>query len=186
MTLIEMMVSIAVASILSLAVVTTFSTNSTVIVTHNLKTKANEDGKAAFDMLTRLLRQAKQSSITVTTTKTDITLDFTIPEGYPVWPNNISPYNNNAIRIQWENATSANHPNELRIGKAGSLAGLKSAVLETLVGHAASMETSITDFKMIELAGGKYYELILASQAALGSDTAPSQTIFRGYVLPRN
>ena len=186
MSFVESMVSIAVASILSLAVVSTFSTSSNVIGSHNLKTKANEEGKAAFDMVSRLLRQSQRSSVKITTTDTSTILDLTIPAGYPIWPNDVSPYSDNAIRIQWENGNTINHPNELRIGKAASLSGLNSAVLETLVGHAASMETSITNFQVKPIAGGKYFELTLASLATLKSDMAPSQTVFQGYVLPRN
>ena len=186
MILVEMMASVAVASILSIAVVSTFSTNSTVILSHNLKTKSNEEGKEAFDMISRLLRQANTSSIKIRKTGNKTTLDFTLPEGYPIWPNNVAPYTDNAIRIQWLNHTSKNHPNELRIGKARRLSGLNTAVLETLEGHSANMGTRITDFQLQKLANGKYYQLVLASQVKLSGKLSPSETIFKGYVLPRN
>lgn len=186
MTLVELMASIAVASILSLAVVSTFSANSTVIMAHNLKSKSNEEGKEAFDMMTRLLRQAKQSSITVSSTPNKVTLDFSLPQGYPIWPNNVSPYTDNAVRIQWENHTSKSNPNALQIGKASSISGLNSAILETLVGHSANMETSIADFQVEKLANGKYYQITLASQVKMGGKLSPSQSIFKAYVLPRN
>ena len=186
MTFIESMVSIAVASILSLAVITTFSTNSSVMMAHSLKTKANEEGKAAFDMISRLVRQANHASIEINTTENSTTLDLTLPAGYPIWPNDVSPYTDNAVRIQWENSESSGNANQIRIGKANSLTGLNSAVLETLVGHSSSMETSIVDFKVKAIADGKYYEITLASLATLPSDLAPTETVFQGYVLPRN
>ena len=185
MTFIESMVSIAVVSILSLAVITTFSTNSSVMMAHSLKTKANEEGKAAFDMISRLVRQTNHASIEIKTTETSTTLDLTLPAGYPIWPNDVSPYTDNAVRIQWENSESGN-ANQIRIGKANSLTGLNSAVLETLVGHSSSMETSIVDFQVKAIADGKYYEVTLASLATLPSDLAPTETVFQGYVLPRN
>lgn len=178
-TLIEMMISIVVASLLSIAVVNTFTSQSSMFTTQSQRNRMANDGRDAYEVISRLLRQAEASSIATSISAGSTTIDFTIPAGFPVWPNTTAPYDNNAVRLQW--SSSGNHANRVRIGTASSIAALSSAELATLAGDTSGSNTQIIDLELTKDASNAYS---LALTARAGSN-GPSST-FQGMVMPRN
>ncbi len=177
-TLIEMMISITIASLLSLAVVNTFVSQSSMFTVQAQRNQMASDGFDAHELLSRLLQQAESSSIVITNSGTTRTIDFTVPSGFPIWPNNTSPFTNNAIRLQWDSTGS--NPNQIRIASAENVAGLGVATLATLVGDSNGSNTQISNLALT-LNGG-IYQLSLTARAGSGG---PSTT-FQGSVIPRN
>jgi len=178
-SLVELMIATTVASILSLAVVSTFASQSTMYLTQSLHTRATEDGRDAYENISRLIQLANASSFSITDNTTDITIDFTLPGGAPIWPNNVLPYTDNAVRIYWDNTDQV-----IKIGKASNLGGLAAAVMTPLTGNNDKLSTRITDLNLVELGGSQYYRLQIASSAGKGAFTASE--IFDGLILPRN
>ncbi len=178
-TLIEMMISIVVASLLSIAVINTFTSQSSMYTVQSQRNRMANDGRDAYEILSRLLRQAQIGSIVTATTGTTVTIDFTIPTGYAIWPNNTGTFANNAIRLQWDSAGS--NPNEIRYANAANIAALGAATLTTLIGNTTGSNTQITGLAFVQNASNDY---LLTLRARAGGN-GPSAT-FQGAVMPRN
>lgn len=188
-TLVEMMVSITISSLLSVAIVSSFSTQSVLFLSHSKRMQATEDGREVFEVITRLLQQAHQNSIVITqNTSSDIQIDFTLPSGYPIWPNTISPYDKNAVRIRWTGGavTSANTKtiNQITVANASDIGSLNSSTAMPLAGSADHLNTRISQLALATLGGGTYYKLDLSSE--VGRDKFAIKNTFSGLVLPRN
>ncbi len=127
-TLIEMMVSVTIALLLSIAVIFLYVGQTQVFAQAARKDQMSQEVVQGYEVLSRLLRQAQicldatlcgGSIVTVTPSygsgarnsvsslelsNDNLQLDFTIPAGYSIWPNSTAPYNNNSIRISWSNS----------------------------------------------------------------------------------
>lgn len=178
-TLIEMMISIVVASLLSIAVINTFTSQSSMYTNQSQRNRMANDGRDAYEVISRLLRQSESSSIVTATSGTTFTLDFEVPEGFSVWPNTTAPYSNNAIRLQWDSA--GNNANQIRIANASSIGGLGGAALTTLVGNSTGSNTQIINF---DVNAGVNRDFTLNLTARAGSNGPSSR--FQGVVMPRN
>ncbi|MBN4079140.1 prepilin-type N-terminal cleavage/methylation domain-containing protein [Beggiatoa alba] len=142
-TLVEMMVSIVIASLLSIAVINTFASQSSMFIAQSQRNQMANDGRDAYEVISRLLRQAQLNSIVTVSAGTTFTIDFTIPTGFSVWPNTTAPFTNNAIRLQWDSAGA--NPSQVRIANTTSIAGLGGAGLRTLVGDTTGSNTQTTN-----------------------------------------
>ncbi len=183
-TLIELMVSVTLASLLSLAVIAAYSSQAATFLNQGRSSQATEDGREAFIVINRLLRQAIRSTMTTTQTATQTTIDFTLPAGFPVWPNTTAPYDRNAVRISWS-STGAN-ANQIRIASATSLGALGAAPLTTLVGSNTGFNTRITQLSLTSVApAGLRLSLTSRSGATPPGQTATG-TRFEGIIIPRN
>lgn len=119
-SLVELLIALAVASILSIAIVTAYTGQSAVMLKHNLSTLASEDARDTFDLIAMMLRQSSSrididwqgSPITnkngvVTSFQTEaITIHFELPDREPIWPNTVANdeglYENRYISIEWD------------------------------------------------------------------------------------
>jgi prepilin-type N-terminal cleavage/methylation domain-containing protein len=186
-SLVEMMVSITISSMLSVAIVSSFSTQSALFLSHTKRLQATEDGREAFEVITRLLQQAHQNSITITeNTSSDIQIDFTLPSGYPIWPNTVSPYDKNAVRIHWNGdaSTTTGTANQITIANASNLTNLGSSTATPLAGSAGHSNTGISQLALASLGGGAYYKLDLSSKVGINSYAIRNS--FTSLILPRN
>ncbi len=127
-TLIELMISVTLASLLSLAVVAAYSNQAATFVNQGRSNQATEDGRDAFTVLSGLIRQAISSSLTINQTVAQTTIDFQIPPGFPIWPNTTPPYDRNAIRILWTNTGPS--ANQIRIASATAARAARSSAGE--------------------------------------------------------
>ncbi len=183
-TLVELMVSITLASILSLAVIAAYSNQAATFINQGRSNQAAEDGREAFTVINRLLRQAIRSTITINQTATQTTIDFTLPAGFPVWPNTTAPYDRNAVRILWS-STGANS-DQIRIASATSLGALGAAPLVTLVGSNSGFNTRIIGLTLATVAPAGLQLTLTSRSGATPPGQTATGTSFEGIIIPRN
>lgn len=226
LTLIEMMIALVIGMLLTVAAMAVYVGQSRVVVHQARKEQASQTGTLTYELLSRLLRHAETGSISITyggsgaaaqpnaTTAPElssdsITIDFTLPSGYAVWPNDVSPYTDNAVRIAWSN-TGAN-AYQVRVAKAASIGALGSATATTVAGSNTGADARIlnldywplqTDGRTLQTnagdspAGG--YRLTLTTRAGIAdpgyinpNDSSGPLKNYRtlsimGAVVPRN
>lgn len=124
-SLVELLIALGVASILSIAIVTAYTGQSAVMLKHNLSTLASEDARDTFDLIAMMLRQSSSrididwegSPITnkngvVTSFDTEaIRIQFELPDREAIWPNTIANsdglYENQYITIEWDDGSKS-------------------------------------------------------------------------------
>lgn len=226
LTLIEMMIALVIGMLLTVAAMLVYVGQSRVVVHQARKEQASQVDVITYDLLSRLLRHAETGSTAITYGGTgaaaapnasttpevagdSITIDFMLPAGYAVWPNDVSPYTDNAIRITWGN-TGAN-AYQARIAKAASTGALGSATATTVAGSNTGADARVINLDYWPLqsdgrtlqtsvssspAGG--YRLILTTRAGIAdlgyiNPNDPSGPLknyrtasITGVVVPRN
>lgn len=186
-SLVELMISLTVASILSVVVVSAFSSQSHLYMKQARRMQTNDDGRQAFDILSRLIRHAKTDSVVVTDNNTDITIAFSIPRGFPIWPNVSGGFTDNFIFIKWadhNDATNGFIKNQILISKAATNAMPANNTFEALAGSDTGNNTRVTDLNLTKQADNINYRLNLAVRTAAAIN--PVVTAFDGIILPRN
>ncbi len=181
LTLIELMIALAISSVVAIGVMKAYVGQTVVVVKQARITQATEDGREAFSVISRLLRQAQRSSLSITPAKT--TFSFTIPSGLAIWPNNIAPYTNNAVRLSWTDQGA--DANKILLATADSAANLGAAATITLAGDSSLQNTQIAAFTLTDNNDGSY-SLKLISQIVNGASQTPLRVSFEGRILPRN
>lgn len=160
-TLVELMVSLLVAMLISVAALYLFGGQMHSFYHHARKQQASGEAQAAFEAITTLLRQAEicltcatvqQITITYPGGVTNpnaantpylagdaISLDFTVPAGYAIWPNNTAPYANNAIHLGWSQASGT-----VKLG-SGPDAATATAAASAIAGSNGNLNTHIVN-----------------------------------------
>lgn len=183
-TLVEIMVSITVASILSLAVISTYSSQAGTYMTQGRSSQAVEDGREVYMVLNHLLRQAENSSIAITQNAGSTIVDFTVPSGYAIWPNTTAPYDRNAIRIAWSD--SGTNANQITVASATSIGGLGGAQATALAGSNSGSNTRVIGLTMTALVPAGYTLSVTTRAGVTPPGQTATGTTFDGLVLPRN
>jgi len=183
-TLVELMVGLAVSSIIAIGVMKAYVGQTVVVVKHARTTQATEDGREAFTVISRLLKQSIASSITVNQPNANsTTIDFMILAGFPIWPNTTAPFSNNAVRLSWTNEGS--DANKILLATSSNMADLGTAVATPLAGDSSIKNTQIASFTLDDNADGSY-SLTLVSQVGNASSSTPLTASFENLILPRN
>jgi len=187
MSIVELMISLTVASLLSLAVLASFVSQGEIFINQSRRTQSYDDGRMVFDVLTRLLRHAESSSISVTDNGSDLVAQFTLPAGYPIWPNVESGYSQNHIFIKWadhDDASNGYLKDQIRLAKSDSSSMPASNQFATLAGNDSGSNTRITDLNINRQADTRNYRLSLIASAGKAKSAITSN--FDGLVMPRN
>lgn len=148
-SLIEMMIAVTVAMIMSIGVLLVYAGQVRTFSQTARKAQTTQEAQSAFEVIAGLVRQAEMCLTCITQQTMGITnpaassvqIDFTVPSGYYIWPNTASPYTNNAMRIEWSNASSA-----VQVSAGASVAdaaGARAPIV--LVGASGNMNTKIAD-----------------------------------------
>lgn len=166
-TLVEMMIALTLAMLISISAMYLYSGQMRTFFHHARKQQTNGEVQAAFEAITTLLRQAEMCLACATMQKIGITypngianpnaasapyitndavdLDFTVPTGYAIWPNNTPPYNNNAIHLSWSQGSG-----QLKMGSgidlATATAVTQGASAVIVAGNGGNMNTRIINF----------------------------------------
>ncbi len=166
-TLIELMISLTLAMLISLAAMYLYSGQMLTFYHHARKQQTTGEAQAAFESVTTLLRQAEMclacptvqqigivypagvaNPNTATTpylANDAIELDFTVPAGYAIWPNSTAPYTDNAIHLSWSQASGI-----LKLGNgvdaAAATAAAQGAAAIEIAGGSGRMSTHIANF----------------------------------------
>jgi len=188
-SLIELMVSLTVASLLSIAVVSAFSAQSTIYIKQAKRMQSNDDGRQSFELLSRLIRHANIGSFTIVTTD-DVTLgkkivaNFRIPTGFPIWPN-IDPngnYDDNFVHLAWDE--KGDYASQLRIANLDTNRAVLASDFNVLAGLNTGANTRISNFNLVEQTGALSYQLTVVARNGLANNN--SETFFDGLIIPRN
>ncbi len=146
-TLVEMMIALVIGMLLTIAAMSAYVGQSRVVVHQARKEQASQTDTLTYEVLSRLLRHAETGSISITysgagaasipntapeITNDSIQVDLTLPAGYAIWPNDVSPYTDSAIRLTWSN--SGANAYQVRIAKASTATGLATATFSTVAG----------------------------------------------------
>jgi type II secretory pathway pseudopilin PulG len=144
--LVELLIAVALTSVIVLAAGTMFMRQSVAVQVETQRDLAAQEARLAYDMLSRLMRHATADSLALDygggrLNETDelaiendsLVLDFELPEGLPVWPNDVAPFNNNAVRLVWTSRPGETQ-HELRYAVADSPGDLDSAATTLLAG----------------------------------------------------
>ncbi len=170
-TLIEMMVSITIAMVISIATIYLFTGQVRTFYHTARKQQTTEEVQAAFEAVTTLLRQAEmcltcnpaqQISITYPAgvvnpngAKTpylandSISLDFTVPASYAIWPNDAAPYSNNSMHLTWSQANGT-----VLLSSGANAAAAQAAVGVAIAGSSGRLNTRIVNFDVWPLIVG--------------------------------
>lgn len=162
-TLIELMVALTIAMLISIATMYLYSGQIHTFYFAARKQQTTDEIQAAFEAVTNLLRQAEmcltctpaqQISIvyppgianpngprTPYLANDDINLDFTVPAGYPIWPNDTAPYASNAMHLTWSQANGT-----LLLSSGVNAAAAKTAPGVVIAGSTGKLNTRIVNF----------------------------------------
>lgn len=170
-TLIEMMISVTIAMMISIATMYLYSGQVRTFYQTARKQQTTEEIQAAFEAVTILLRQAEmclscnpaqQISInypagianpngakTPYLANDGISLDFTVPGGYAIWPNDTAPYSTNAMHLTWSQTDGA-----VRLSNGISTAAAQAASSVAIAGSSGRLNTRIVNFDVWPLTIG--------------------------------
>ncbi len=183
-TLIELLLSLLVSSVLILGVVTLYTWQSKILIQQSRRTQTTEDGREAFSVITRMLKQSVMSSITITQPDTNTRLiDFTLPTGLAIWPNTSPPFINNAIRLSW--TSQGSNSNQILLATAASIGSLNGANTTVLVGDSSGNNTQISAMELVKNIDNSYSFLLNAQTSNINPDKT-LKVSFEGLILPRN
>ena len=143
-TLIELMISILLASVITAGTMSLFFSQNNTINADEIRTQNLTLSDNIFTDLNSLFRHAANDTIDIQygngrlnnanpeLENDTITVDFSIPASFPIWPNNVSPFEKNWIRLKWENLSNSEAPYALLIGTASNRTALSNALLSPL------------------------------------------------------
>ncbi|MDH5216207.1 MAG: prepilin-type N-terminal cleavage/methylation domain-containing protein [Gammaproteobacteria bacterium] len=143
-TFIELVISIGLASVVAISSMSLFFSQNSAINSDEIRTKNIALNENIFTDINRLFRHAISESIQLqygTGQRNDdspeiiddmITIDLSIPGGFPIWPNDKPPFEKNWVRIQWQNSATSITPYALSISTAPSKTGLSTAALQPI------------------------------------------------------
>lgn len=162
-SLIEMMIALVVAMVISIAAIYLYSGQLRSFYHNARKQQTTEEIQAAFEAVTTLIREAdmclacttpQQISISYPAGITNpnalktpylandgISLDFTVPAGYAIWPNSTAPYANNAMHLSWSQASGT-----IMLSSGPDAASAATAAGVPLGGSGGNMNTRIVNF----------------------------------------
>ncbi len=154
MSLVELMVSVTISMILSIAAISLYAAQMRTFGTTDKREHTEQEVRNTANHIGNLLRQAiictspqctpvtplaisyfggGRNGNVLRTIGKSVQLDFYLPAGYPVWPNDVAPYNNNAIRLSWSAASG-----KVSISSAPDVLSLPAAVPQVIAGNANS------------------------------------------------
>jgi type II secretory pathway pseudopilin PulG len=176
-TLVELMISLTLAMLISIAALYIFSGQVRTFFQHARKQQTTNEVQAAFEAVTTLLRQAEmclslpcspveQVAISYPAGVANpngantpyiagdmIDLDFTVPGSYAIWPNISGAYTDNAMHLSWSQADG-----KLNLGNgadsAAATAMAHSAGAFTIAGSSGKLNTRIINFDVWPLTSG--------------------------------
>lgn len=161
-TLIEMMVAIAVGSLIVIGVVSVFTGQTDAVKNETARDSLQKELTSTLATVTTLLRHAEAASIKLTlgngskrndtgqlfVADDSLTVDFMLPANLSIWPNDVAPFSNRAVRLTWTNDIASTGRDTLHIATAATLAGLAGATLTRVSGAATEGSPRVANFDL--------------------------------------
>ena len=156
---IELMVATAIAAFMSFTVLSVYINQTTHLTHETQRDSAMQEANRTFDLISRLLRQADKTSIDISypnallannevtpeIVNDAISVDFSLPSGFNIWPNDEAPYEKNNIRLKWDNKNNGDNPYVIQIAKATSSTGLSNLDLKDFAGDNSGDQARIVN-----------------------------------------
>jgi len=156
-SLAELMVATTIATLMSMAVLAVYINQTSSVLTETERDTSIQEANRAFDKVSRLLRQAEKKSIkfagTSNTKYNDentpeisddaLTINFMLPNGFNIWPNNQEPFDKNKISIRWTNQIDTAHQHAIQIANGVNFDALGN--YDTIAGGADENDNRIVN-----------------------------------------
>ncbi|MEK6750069.1 MAG: prepilin-type N-terminal cleavage/methylation domain-containing protein [Pseudomonadota bacterium] len=184
-TLVELLIAMGLAALISVGVASLYVSQNAIARSETQRDRAQLDAHYAYDIITHLLRQAATSSVVISypgsakfnadnepqaPADDALVVDFLLPAGYPVWPNDqavgADNFPNNAVRLHWQNTGDFAH--QIQIGTAATRDALADAALRPLTGGDQLTQTRIINFDVWPLSNVSGQRQANASDLAIG------------------
>jgi type II secretory pathway pseudopilin PulG len=191
MSLTELMIALTISMILSIGVLYIYAGQVRTFFQVARKEHTTLEAQSAFEVVAGLVRQAEMCLIvgpacptlkgiaitypagvanpnaSVQLTNDSIQIDFSVPSGYSIWPNNTPPYTNNAMRVSWSVAT-----NIVQLS-AGATAGAGSVL--DIAGASGNLNTKIVNLDL--------WPMVVDAAGAVTPGAAVTDKATAGYRL---
>lgn len=170
LSLTELMIAVTIAMIMSIGVFYIYAGQVRTFFHVARKEHTTQETQSAFEVVASLIRQAQMCLVvgpscptlqtivitypaalpnpnaagSVQLANDSVQINFTVPSGYANWPNDVSPFTNNAIRVKWD----ANS-NQVTISAGASVADadiLRTPV--TIAGASGNQNTKIINLDL--------------------------------------
>lgn len=193
LSLIELMIAVTIAMIMSIGVLYLYAGQVRTFSQVARKEHVSQEAQTAFEVMADLVRQA-EVCLTCATQQTigisypagvanpnaagslqlandSVQIDFTVPSGYSIWPNDTGGYTNNAIRISWSGTT-----NEVQVSAGVSINDLAAARTPViLAGAAGNLNTKIVNLDI--------WPMVVDAAGAVTAAAAVTDKATAGYRL---
>lgn len=191
-TLVELLIGLVIGLLVSAAALAAFLAHSRTVYEQVGFNQSTEDINEAYAILSRLIIQSQRDSIAINRTVsggvvTDITIDLALPEGFSVWPNQTAPFDDNWVRIAWDDES-----NEISVVNAATEGGLADEAATVFAGGNEGNVTRITHLDLVEdesTAPSSYLFAISGkawSRFEMDQEDGDNGSTIEGRILPRN
>lgn len=193
LSLVEVMIAVTIAMLMSIGVLYLYAGQVRTFSQVARKEQTTHEAQSAFEVLAGLVRQAEMC-LTCTPQQTmgiiypaavsnpnaassvqlpndSVQIDFTVPSGYPIWPNDTGTFTNNAIRIDWSGTT-----NVVRVSNGASVtdaAGARTPI--AIAGASGNMNTKIVNLDI--------WPMVVSATGAVTAGAAATDKATAGYRL---
>ncbi len=214
-TITEFMITLVVASLLSIGIVSAFTSQSMMYIGQVKHDQATQGSRDSFDALYRLIQQAIRTSVTVSNfgpgcivnasqannpeeiASDSIEIKLTLPAGVSIWPNvdAATSFIDTAVRIQW--TTTGSNNNVIRVSSGPNFANPNQTI--DLIGSTDSRFNQIANLDLVPLdASGAAisncsaqeitgYNLVVTNKrAGAGANNKVALVTYQGILMPRN
>ncbi|MDH5545166.1 MAG: prepilin-type N-terminal cleavage/methylation domain-containing protein [Gammaproteobacteria bacterium] len=141
-SLVEMMIAITLASLITIMALSMYFIQDRNIGIEEKRSGNITLSETSYSSLSRLLRHALSNTVTINygngrlntanndspeISSDEMTVDFSLPPNYPIWPNDKLPYDKPWVRLHWSNRPQADAPYSITIATAANPADLANA-----------------------------------------------------------
>jgi len=200
-SLIELMIAILIATLMSFTVISLYVNQTTQVSSESSRDNTIQEANRTFDLVSRLLRQAHKNSInidypgsvkandeTTPELKNDgISISFTVPHGFNIWPNDKAPFTKNTVQIKWDNNSSGDKPYVVQIANASNVGSISNFDLKEIAGDNSGQQARIVNLDIWPMADQRSLQNSVSAEANNGyllRVTASAPKPDKSYVNP--
>lgn len=213
--MVEIMVGVTISSLLTIAVITVYLSQNVMFNQQSSRNYASSDAWDVYAVVSNMIRHAQINSFTINygeggrndespaeiellntdgdVTNDEITIDFSVPAGMSVWPNNVSPFNNNIFSLTWQNfggdsyeiqitTDDGSGPSDPILLAGGNTGGNTKIINFDLwpLDEDGNLRANITDTPT----GG--YRLVISTRSSMKAGSSDPVFTVSGVIVPRN
>lgn len=190
LSLVELMISVTIAMTMSIGALYVYAGQVRTFSQVARKDHVSQEAQSAFEVIAGLLRQAEmcltctpQQAMGITypaavanpngavlqLANDSVQIDFTVPSGYSIWPNDAGTFTNNAIRIEWSGLT-----NVVQVSADASIASAHTTKY-AIAGAIGNLNTKIVNLDI--------WPMVVNASGAVTAGAAATDKATAGYRL---